>query len=421
MRILAIYRHYWPDTTPYARILRLILERQRERGAEVCAYSGQPSYNGNQVGRQQWVETVGGVEIRRLAMFPEKKHWRVVRAINSLYFLLRAVAHATLRRRYDLVIANSHPPVAIGVALRLIRWLTGAQTILHVQDIHPEGLLEIGDLDNGAIYRMALAIERANRRGANALVTLSSDMADSLLAQGAGPDQIAIINNCPIASSPESGDARLPDCLTDRSATRFLFAGNLGRFQHLDPLIDAAHRLGERDDWRLIFMGSGAARLELEERAAGLIGERVFFLDQQSPEVAAAAMASCDYSVVSLAPGVRRYAFPSKTMTCLRAGSPLAVVVEPDSDLARIVAEHQLGLVSLGHQAEDIVEMLSEAIDRRHEFTANERLRIARTAEQLYGTERMLKEWDSLVDKIASRALDSSARAHTPPEHRAAA
>ena len=35
MKICSIYRHYWPDTTPYARLLRPILESRVLAGDEV--------------------------------------------------------------------------------------------------------------------------------------------------------------------------------------------------------------------------------------------------------------------------------------------------------------------------------------------------------------------------------------------------
>ena len=86
MRILAIYRHYWPDATPYARLLKVILEEQIAQGHQVEVLCGQPSYNDIQFERQPWREVVGGVQVRRFALFPERKRFRLLRAFNYSRF-----------------------------------------------------------------------------------------------------------------------------------------------------------------------------------------------------------------------------------------------------------------------------------------------------------------------------------------------
>src|SRR5262245_42542257 len=102
MRILAIYRHYWPDSTPYARILRTLLEHLAATGHQTAVFTGQPSYNGVRHPRQPWRETLNSVEVERVFLLPERKSRRLARVLNWTYFLARAILHATVGRRYDL-------------------------------------------------------------------------------------------------------------------------------------------------------------------------------------------------------------------------------------------------------------------------------------------------------------------------------
>src|SRR3990172_9743938 len=110
MKILSIYRHYWPDTAPFGRILKLILERWVNDGHIVTVYSGQPSYNDIYIEKRPWYEVHNGVNIIRVFLLPEKKKICWLRFVNFLIFLSRSLFHVLINR-YDLIIINSYPPI----------------------------------------------------------------------------------------------------------------------------------------------------------------------------------------------------------------------------------------------------------------------------------------------------------------------
>ncbi len=402
MRILIVYRHYWPDATPYARLVRAIGERLAARGHRLTVVTGQPGYNDAKLGKAPRRETLGGVQVRRVRLLPERKRWRLVRAINFGWFLLRAIAHATLGRRYDLVIANSHPPIAIGAALRVIRRLTGTPFVLHLQDLHPEALCAVGTLKPGWRKRLLLGVETANCRAAARLVTLSDDMRHTLLERGLVPATIRVVNNSPLDTSPEV-DAKAPAEVTDAPGPTLLFAGNLGRFQALPTLIDAMRLLPASLGARLVLMGAGGAREELKRQAGELVGKSVFFVDQQPVEVAAAAMRAADVGVVSLAPGMTAVAYPSKALMYLSAGCPLLAVVDPHSDLAHTVRRYGLGKVSEGSSPQAVARAMAQAIESRVPRMEGERGRIVRVAASLFGREQMLAAWEGMIEELAAK------------------
>jgi glycosyltransferase involved in cell wall biosynthesis len=397
MKILAIYRHYWPDTTPYARILRTTLEHFAAAGHEITVYTAQPSYNDIRQERQPWRESLGGVDVRRVPLFPERKQWRLVRAINFAYFLFRAVLHAVARSPYELVIANSHPPVFMGCALRAIRAIRGTKYIYHCQDLHPESAALAGDLGRGWLYRLLLRWDLATCRNARHTVVLSSDMAASLAARGHATKNVSVINNPPLAFD-RIEQRRLPQLLAERGETvRFLFAGNLGRFQGLERLVAAARLIAGHVRFQLIFMGEGPAKRELVGLAGDLLGRRIIFVPQQSVETAVAAMQVCDYGIVSLLSNVYRFAYPSKSIMYLSAGCPVVGLVEPESELARMVEEHELGYVARSRSVSDIAEIMTRAVAERGRWTASRRREIELTCEEHFGEERMLAAWMHLI------------------------
>ncbi|MCA9187152.1 MAG: glycosyltransferase family 4 protein [Pirellulaceae bacterium] len=405
MRILAIYRHYWPDTTPYARILRTILEHQVERGHEVHVITAQPGYNDIQHARQPWRESLGGVDVHRIRLLPERKSWRLLRSFNFAWFLLRATLHAVWARNYDVIVANSHPPVLMGIVLRIIKGVTGIPYIYHCQDLHPESAQLGGQLRAGFIYQQLLGVDAQNCRQAQRVVVLSDDMWETIEGRGVETENVSVINNPPL----DVGDGpslELPSIFHDPEAFYVLFAGNLGIFQGLDVLVKAVRFLPQRVPVRLIFMGEGLAKPALMEEAGLLLDERIFFLPHQPVEVALAAMREADLGVVSLLPEIYRFAFPSKSMMYLSAGCPLLTIMEPDSELAKVVREYRLGYVANRRWPQIVANLIEQAWRERHTWTAARRAEIQEVCDALYGRDRMLSQWDrvlSVCDPEANR------------------
>ncbi len=411
MKILAIYRHYLPDTAPYGRILSSILEHQAAQGHEVTVVTAQPSYNDIRQEKQPWQEKIRGVQVKRIRLLPERKNWQFVRAFNFAWFLLRAVIHAISGPRYDLVLANSHPPVLMGLALQTIHKLRGTPYIYHLQDLHPEAAKLAGDLEPGWLYDRLLNWETATCNSAQRVVVLSQDMADSLTSRGVPANCISIVNNPPLTDSFTS-QPKLPPPLDEHINTvRLLFAGNLGRFQGLERLIAAARLIAGRVPFQLIFMGEGSAKRDLCDLAGELLGRRIVFLPQQSPETAQAAMRVCDYGIISLLPEVYRFAYPSKSMTYWSAGCPVIALVEPQSELAQTIEHHDLGVVASCRSVCTVAETLMNAILDRHHWTPERRRLIEAKCHELFGFERMHAAWDGILrDRSTNHHIKSERR-----------
>ena len=121
-----------------------------------------------------------------------------------------------------------------------------------------------------------------------------------------------------------------------------VFAGNLGRFQGLEHVVDLIRGLTDEPRLRWHFFGDGPLRTTLDELAAG--GAPVTLHGYRpAAEVADFVRTRADLGIVSLNEGVIRSAYPSKTLTYLRNGCPLLVLVEQDTELAQMVRDRAAG------------------------------------------------------------------------------
>jgi colanic acid biosynthesis glycosyl transferase WcaI len=405
MKILAIYKYYWPDTTPYARILKAILEYWVNEGHEVKVLTAQPGYNDIVHPPQPQREIVGGVSVRRDWIIREVKASKVRRLLSFLNFLGRAIWRACSRQNVDVIIVNLHPPVLMGLAVRLIKRLRGIPYIYHCVDIHPESALCVGDVSSGFLYRMLRWIDTANCRNAALVVTLSVDMVGTLLERGIPRDKIVIINNFITVQDDISLVQKpvLPSTMNIQDGDFVIvFGGNIGRFQGLDHIIYSARLLSDRPDIKFLFMGEGTAKAGLVELAGDLRDKTVFFSPYMEMSVAKQVLVESDIALVPLGVGVYKVAYPSKTMNCLAAGCPILAIVEDGSSLARDVIDSGLGICCRQGEYEETAHAIREACRRKDEWRAS-RPTIASWAEANFSQHKILPRWGDVLAQIKAQ------------------
>lgn len=392
VRILLAHRYYWPDVVHYAHMLRAIGERAAADGHDVTVVTAQPAYNEVSDTRAPRRETVAGVRVRRVRLLRERKKAYGLRLLNSLAFALAVAGHVVRhRRRYDLLMVATTPPVLVGLAARVASRLTGMPFIYHCQDIHPEIDVLAGIMAEGRLFRLLRRLDARTCRAAATVIALSPDMAELIAERTGGSARTEIINNFIITERP----AEIPAPLRRRPGEyQVLFAGNMGHYQGLHHVIEAARRLADLPGLRFVFMGAGAAVDDLRQQAGDLLGSTIRFYPHQPVEVALAVMGESQLGLVSLEPGIHRTAYPSKTTMLLAAGCRVLAVVEEESSLARMVEAADLGVTSPPGSVDGLVSAVRKEVEQYPD--GHDRDRISAFATEQFGRQRVLARWSAL-------------------------
>ena len=394
MKVLAVHRFYWPDTPPYATMLRAIVYRWVKDGHEVHVLSSQPSYRaGVQNVKRPSREVVDGAEVIRLDLQPESGR-PLVRIFNAIRLGLGIFWEAFFKKRYDVIMISTSPPVLSGWFAATVAKMTSARFIYHCMDIHPEIGRISGEFRNPLIYGILSRLDRWSCAQAKPVVVLSEDMAKSLEnRKPEAPPLTQVLNNFSLPSETSASD-QLPFEWPEESFV-LLFAGNIGRFQGLDLLIEAMIKLRDRKHIRLLVMGEGTEKnclYDISKRT----GANVTFVGLQSVEVAKASMAKANMGFVSLVPNLYRYAYPSKTMTYLEQGCPLLVAVEMNSCLARDVMNSGAGYVVVNGNVDALCETIS-GLSYDPELIHDMKKSAIRFSEKNFNRESILAIWSSLL------------------------
>jgi glycosyltransferase involved in cell wall biosynthesis len=395
LRLLAVHRYYWPDTPPYAAMLRRIVDRWYRDGHQVEVLSSQPSYKaGLDNARRDRIETVDGVRVQRLALSNEAGR-PLIRLFNAAR-LCAALIWKALRNRYDVIMISTIPPVIGGAAAALAARMIGARFIYHCMDIHPEVGRLSGEFAHPLVFKLLSSLDNWSCHQADPVVVLSRDMENTLRKRKRGDLlKIKVLNNFSLPIS-EPVPETLPFELSKDKLT-ILFAGNIGRFQGLENVVEAMGRLKARKDIEFLMMGEGVAKAGLQKKAESM-GARIRFLGHQPVEIAKATMRRVDAGFVSLVPGLYQYAYPSKTMSYLEEGCPLIVSVEPESELASDVEAEKFGHCIAVGDAQALAKLLARLADDRS-WSRAMRKAAYRKSETEFAESVILDQWSRMLHR----------------------
>ena len=375
-------------------MLRAIVGQWVRDGHDVDVLSSQPSYKRDvENPKQPAKERVDGAGVVRLNL-PSEAGRPFVRISNALVLGLGVFWQAVVRKRYDVIMVSTSPPVLAGWFVAIAAKLSGARFIYHCMDVHPEIGRISGEFRDPLVFSILSRLDKWTCAQARPVVVLSNDMAETLKGrQPEMPPETAVINNFSLPSQPTQLDELPFPWPTDAFA--LLFAGNVGRFQGLDALLDAMASLRDREDIRLIVMGDGTEKERLTRKAKES-GANVSFVGHQPVEVAKATMAKASAGFVSLVPELYRFAYPSKTMTYLEQGCPVLVAVETDSCLARDVVDNGAGMAVPGGDVDALVRAILFLADDPESLNLMSQKALEFSA-QAFATDVVLARWSSLL------------------------
>jgi len=397
MKITIFYRYCWPDTAPYASILNEITKWFYEAGHDVDVITAQPGYKPKaNIPKQAWRETVnGGVKIRRLLLFKENG-MRAVKAVNYALYIIRCFFIVLLGPRRDAVMAGTTPPVIQAWLLSLAAKLRGSKFIYHMQDIHPEiTSFKDGVMVKGPLFNLMQKMDTKALNRSDEIVVIGHDMAKIISRRGVEASKISVINNFTTIGDKKD-DSLKRGIQTENSPVRFIFAGNIGKFQNLESLVSVFSQL-DPAKVRLVLVGEGRAKKDLIDMVKTQNIKTVEFHDYMSQSDAFKFLFKHDIGLVSLLPGLYQYAFPSKIWTYLAADLPMLAMVEDESEMATFLSSNNFGeSVNWTSSPQDIAETVMTMAEKvkRNAYTVPQR-------KHLFQSSVIKQNWIDLLDKAS--------------------
>ncbi|WP_162053464.1 glycosyltransferase family 4 protein [Pontibacter pamirensis] len=180
-----------------------------------------------------------------------------------LYSILSSYFALTLKA--DVVIASSGP-ITVGLPGLLAHYIRGRKLVFETRDLWPEGAIELGVIRNPLMKKISYWFEKLCYKASSYIVTLSPGMTQDIQRRF-DIDRIDDVTN---AANIKLFSTLVP-CPNKVVEPRkyAIYTGNIGMVNNSNWLLEGAKvlkRLG-RSDIKILLIGEGQQREELEERA----------------------------------------------------------------------------------------------------------------------------------------------------------
>lgn len=342
--VLILGLHYAPESTGNAPYTTALADALRSAGASVTVVTGLPHYPEWKVSDPKyqhglrWSELHRSIPIIRLRHFVPANPHLMGRLALDLTFFLQAVREVR-QSSADILIAVT--PTLSAPAAALTRRGDRPVGVL-VQDLTGNAAAQSGTT-NQRVGGLISRVEHWLLRRATLVGVITPLFADALEAGGLNQGKIKELLNFahiePVKSDVGSARARLGWPLNPFT---LVHTGNIGRKQGLESLVDAAAILAREDSPpRLVLIGDGNQRRELEHRAAALQVPNLDFVDPLSESDYPYALAAADALLVNERRGVKEMSLPSKLTSYSAAGRPILAAVEPDGITAKTLRSYE--------------------------------------------------------------------------------
>ncbi|WP_031564224.1 WcaI family glycosyltransferase [Rheinheimera texasensis] len=357
MKFLLYSINHAPELTGIGKYNGEMVQALAQQGIDCLVVTAPPYYPEWQVhagfSNAYCTEQQGKVRVLRNPLYVPNKVTTLKRLVHLASFALSSFGRLlTLLREKPDVVMLVQPTLFCAPGALIYSLLTGAKTVLHIQDFEVDAMFGLGMAGKDSLAptpdapsqpsakkRLILGIERWLMNRFDKVSSISHSMLAKASQKGVAKDKLLFF--------PNWSDTGFVNPAVDSSALRaqwgyacddkiVLYSGNIGQKQGLEIVLDAAAALADQPQVKFVIIGNGAYRdtLALEAARRGLTN--VEFKPLQAWELVPQILVMTDVHLVVQKKGVADAVLPSKLTNILAAGGHALVTAEQDTELGEL-------------------------------------------------------------------------------------
>jgi colanic acid biosynthesis glycosyl transferase WcaI len=385
MNILFITYYFQPEPNfffclPFAKELV-------RRGHKVEVLTGFPNYPGGKIYDGYKVkfihrETLEGIPVIRVPLYPSHDQSSVKRTLSYISLSLSQAAIGPFAVGKADIAYVVQGPATIGWPSIIHKVFRTIPFVYNIQDLWPDTLTSTGMFDSGIGYKLIDKWCKFVYRQAAKIVVISPGMKTTLIERGVPQEKIEVIYNWCDDSLIYRGnpDLNLKKELGMQDKFNIVFAGNMGKMQAMDSVIDAAEIISRtNNNIQFVFIGSGVEVDSLKQKAKQLKLANVVFHGRKPVSEIGPILRLADVLLVHLKDDpLFRITIPSKTQAYMAIGKPILIGVKGDA--ADLVEKAGAGLSCEPNNPQSI----AQTVKNLYEMDKNQLLQMGINAMNYY-------------------------------------
>ncbi|HEY1070140.1 MAG TPA: glycosyltransferase family 4 protein [Thermomonas sp.] len=407
MRILFLSDNFPPEGNAPATRLYEHATRWVRAGHEVTVVTCAPNFPEGRLFpgyRNAWrqVEWLDGIRVVRVKTYITANEGFLKRTLDYLSFMLMATVMSVFERRPDVVVATS-PQFFCALAGWMVGVLKWRPFVFELRDLWPASIMAVGAMRKSLVIRLLERVELFLYRRADAIVSVTESFREDLVARGVPRGKIHVVLNGVDLDryEPRERDAALAREFGLEGKFVAGYMGTHGLAHALPKVLEAAERLGHREDIAFFFAGAGAERARVEQLVAERGLRNVRMIPRQPKARMPALWSLCDLAIVPLRDTpVFATVIPSKIFESMGMGVPILMSL-PEGEATAIVRRTCSGVCVPPEDPQAMAEAVAGLADAPSEMAVLRRQ--ARAAAPGFSREALASRMLGVLQQVAGR------------------
>lgn len=336
-----------------------------EAGHEVDVLTGYPNWPGGKCfpgysASRFSYEKMGKLNIYRIPFRAAPNGTFLQRVLDFKSFEFNARRYGKKLQRPDVIYVPV-PANEDALAARALARHFRCKYVVNVQDIQPDGAIELGYIKNPLAIKVLQRQERLMYADAAHLVAIGENFRERLKAKGIPEEKISVLPNWVDAEdivpvdkiNPLRREWAIPD---DKFV--LLYAGTFGRIHGTEILLQAARLLASEPGVLFLMVGQG---YDFERCREAVNSENLtnVMVKEFVPRARLSELQSmADVSIVTLKQGFGHTSVPSKVLGYMSAGRGVLALADEDCDTALLINAAQCGAILEPGNASALVQKI---------------------------------------------------------------
>jgi colanic acid biosynthesis glycosyl transferase WcaI len=349
MKLIINSLNYSPELTGIGKYNGEMCPELVKRGVEVNAIVAPPYYPEWEVhsGYSQWLfkqQMDNGVKVTRCPLYVPKNVTTVKRLVHlcSFAFTSGLALMSKVFSKPDVIVIVQPTLFCAPIAL-LVAKVTGAKSIMHVQDYEIDAMFGLGMMGDGKATKFVKGVESWLMKRFDAISTISYSMIENAKAKGVDENKIIHFPNwsdTEFVTPQTCGNALKAEWGFEPNDKVILYAGNIGNKQGLEIVLEAAKHFASNPELKFVLVGAGTYVETLKQLATEQSLLNVYFKPLQPWEKVPQMLALASIHLVVQKKGAADAVLPSKLTNILSAGGHALVTAEQHTELGKIADNH---------------------------------------------------------------------------------